>query len=182
MKKIIAVIILLSVFLSGCSARENETHPSVVIVNKNPNSVYDKSNMSGSEPNYGGFGISFKVHKGSFARGELLILSISLINNTGKSYKWRGSSSIFHPTNVKLWCVKEDGSKYSIPHRSLPDTEDICDNEVKHGESNTRTYVFDIPEDALAGDCTLTCSFQADPENCGRKDTIIFEGYFRLEE
>jgi hypothetical protein len=157
--------------------------PPVEVVNQNPKGKpsSNPSKISGIEPNDGGFGIAFEVTR-SFTRGEIMNLNISLINNTGKSYKWRGSSSIFHPTNVKLWCVKEDGSKYSIPHRSLPDTEDICDNEVKHGESNTRRYVFDIPEDAPAGDYTLTCSFQATKENGGRKDTIIFEGYFRLEE
>jgi hypothetical protein len=163
---------------------DDPTLPAFVTVNQNPAGApsSNPSKISGIEPNDGGFGMSFTCSKGSFTRGEVMLLDITLINNTGKTYAWTGSSSVFHPTNVKLWCVKEDGSKYSIPHRSLPDTEDICYNEVKNGESYTRTYVFDIPEDAPAGDYTLTCSFQATKENGGRKDTIIFEGYFRLEE
>jgi hypothetical protein len=158
--------------------------PPVEVVNQNPKGKpsSNPSKISGIEPNDGGFGMSFKYSEGSFTRGEVMLLDITLINNTGKTYAWTGSSSVFHPTNVKLWCVKEDGQKYRIPHRSLPDTEDICYNEVKNGESYTRTYVFDIPEDAPAGDYTLTCEFRADKNNGGRKDTIIFEGYFRLEE
>ena len=157
--------------------------PEIVTVNKNPagEPSSNPSKISGIEPNDGGFGISFEVTR-SFTRGEVMTLDISLINNTGKTYAWTGSSSVFHPRSVELWCVKEDGRKYKIPIRSLPDTDDIRYNEVKNGESYTRIYVFDIPEDAPAGDYTLTCSFQADPENGGRKDTIIFEGYFRLEE
>lgn len=158
--------------------------PSFVTVNQNPAGAPSSNprKISGIEPNDGGFGMSFKCFEGSFTRGEVMLLDITLINNTGKTYAWTGSSSVFHPRSVELWCVKEDGQKYRIPHRSLRDTHDIRYNEVKNGESYTRTYVFDIPEDAPAGDYTLTCSFQADPENGGRKDTIIFEGYFRLEE
>lgn len=89
------------------------------------------------------------------SRGEHITLTVTLKNNTGKTYSYEGSYSELKPEVV---LVSEDG-KFKIEHSDMPFTNDFAKHTFNHGETRTTLFYFTIPENAPKGNYTAEMSF-----------------------
>jgi hypothetical protein len=89
------------------------------------------------------------------SRGEHITLTVTLKNNTGKTYSYEGSYSELKPEVV---LVSEDG-KFKIEHSDMPFTNDFAKHTFNHGDTRTTLFYFTIPENAPKGNYTAEMSF-----------------------
>ena len=98
-------------------------------------------------------------------------LDVELINNTGATHTYNGSSS--YRAWVKLFCIT-NGEEYVLEHEEVADTSDAYTYyDIEAGASRPWTYYYNIPADAPAGEYTLVCQYQT--------TRTEFKGYFTLE-
>ena len=104
------------------------------------------------------FGFSYSISDEDVNRGERIGITVTLTNQTGKTYAYTGATSIFR-AQVKLYTATENG-EYSVPCEPVPDTDDVGEQEIENGESRSFTFYFSIPSDAPVGKYDLDCRFQ----------------------
>ena len=116
------------------------------------------------------FGFTYEGTEGTFARNERIRVDVAMTNQMDCDYEWLGSSSSFH---ANVYLVSAEDPTYEIHDKYIAHTDDHRYNKVAPGESNSRTFNFQIPDDAPAGKYNLVCRF--------RYSARIFEGLFELE-
>ncbi len=104
------------------------------------------------------FEISARVIDGTFARGETILINVSITNKMDVAYTWTGSSSAIY-ARTKFVCT-ENGRKFIIPDNERDLNDDDNYNEFKPGETETNMHWYEIPDDAAPGEYTLVCSFK----------------------
>lgn len=132
MKRFLAVILLLTITLTGCQNAEMRVE------------------TSGTDD----FGFSFEVVDGSFKCGEWIEIEVSITNQMEESYKWHGSSTL------AVWCrlvCTSGGDEYILDQPDFVFCANERDNELQSGETYSHSYYFDIPNDAPAGRYNLEC-------------------------
>lgn len=194
MKKLFLFLLIFALFLTGCNTPApdeggNET-PAVqqnggdsstpINDQKNepnvPDPSYEKvpatqiTNEGQPQDESDDFLFVFKGRNGYFARGERMELDVDVVNNTGATHWYYGSSS--YRADIKL--VSKTNTEYVILPFERPDTDDAVWREIEAGESSGRREYIDVPEDAPLGEYTLICDY--------RTTTTEFEGYFTLTQ
>ena len=88
-------------------------------------------------------------------RGEHIVLTVTLKNNTGKTYSYEGSYSELKPEIV---LVSENGM-FKIEHDDMPFTNDFARHTFNHGDTRTTLFYFTIPENAPKGNYSAEMRF-----------------------
>ena len=140
-------------------------------VNKKP-SIHPISNANNPQDESADFLYVFNVEYGDFERGKGMELKVDLINNTGATHTYDGSSS--YRASVKLFCIT-NGEEYVLEHELVAETADSGTYyDIEAGKSSSWIYYYNIPEDAPAGEYTLVCWYQT--------TRTEFDGYFTLTQ
>lgn len=116
------------------------------------------------QKNKADFEFSYTIDRVEYSCGEVIELTASLKNISGRVISYTGSSGDFFP-EIKLYCMN-DGSTdvYCIEHDPIPLSTDVVERWVKHGAVGSRTFYFSIPEDAVCG--TYSISLYYGEESC----------------
>ena len=173
MKKLFLLLLILALFLTGCSTPPPEENDNVTPNDepKAPIPATQITNEGQPQDENDDFLFVFKGISGYFARGERLELEIEIINNTGETHEYIGYDAF--SASPSLYCIN-NGETYVLNQEPGEMTGDSSHLQIEHGGSEKNTYCYKIPEDAPLGEYTLTCFY-----NGFRKD---FEGYFTLTQ
>ncbi len=138
--------------------------------NKKP-PIHPITNANDPQDESADFLYVFNLEYGDFERGKGMELKVELINNTGSTHTYSGSSS--YRAWIKLFCIT-NGEEYVLEHELVADTADSYTYyDMEAGGSRPWTYYYNIPADAPAGEYTLECSYQTTKTE--------FKGYFTLK-
>lgn len=193
MKKLLLILLIFALFLTGCSApapaagnensNDNPNNESAENVegNENPDDNQNTkptekvpatqiTNEGQPQDESADFLFVFKGRNGYFARGERMELDVDVVNNTGATHWYYGASS--YRADIKL--VSKTNTEYVILPFERPDTDDAVWREIEAGESSGRREYIDVPEDAPLGEYTLVCRYQT--------TRTEFKGYFTLTQ
>ena len=195
MKKLLIFLLILALFLTGCSTPPTDdgtTPPTVDDENETNDSKQDggelfKPNDTQSDESTekvpttqtltvwkpqdesDDFLFDFELIEGSFVRGKTIRLNINVYSNMETIFTAYDS---FIP-KAELICVM-DGEEYIIEPREKHVFPEFYSMEVRPGAKNGSVEYFDIPFDAPMGEYILVCSYN--------DTTIGFEGYFTLTQ
>ena len=165
MKKVMMAAVMLSLLLTGCQNAgdtiPSQTDPAETTAALTEPIVYEQDD----------FEISARVVDGKFARGETILIDISITNKMDIAYTWTGAS-----TALRAWAkfvCSDNGKEFVIAQGEMYDTDDDNYWEFKPGETSTETHWFEIPDNAVPGEYTLVCSF--------KNTTFEMKGGFILE-
>ena len=171
MKKITIIFMMLSLLFTGCQSSERDTvsatdpaeTTSALADPVTYEPTTDPAEMTSAladpvtyEPD--DFEISAQVYQGEFARGETILINVSITNKMDTAYTWTGSSSYIQ-ARTKFVCT-ENGREFIIHDEGLVLNDDDNYYEFKPGETETTLKLYEIPEDAAPGEYTLVCSFK----------------------
>jgi len=109
------------------------------------------------EKNKADFEFSYHIDRIEYSAGEVIEITASVKNISGKVISYIGSSGDFFPA-IKLYCADADG-EYCIEHDAVPLSGDVVERWVKHGAVGSRTYYFSIPENAVCGRYSIVLSY-----------------------
>ena len=98
------------------------------------------------------FAYGYSISKSEAKQGELVTVTATVTNISGKDYTYTGASSDCRP-EVRLHSFKPDGEiDKVINHEPAPSTDDVGEHVLKDGEILSYTYSFKIPDDAFCAD------------------------------
>lgn len=102
------------------------------------------------------FDFSYSVEKTKYARGETIQITATVINVSGKAYRYVGSSGNDFIPSISLY--NNTDKQYQVPCNPLVFPTDVVNKKVKNGESGSVIYSFAIPKDAKLGNYSITLS------------------------
>ena len=116
------------------------------------------------------FEFSYVIDRVEYSPGEVIEITASVKNISGRVISYTGSSGDFFPW-VELYCLGEDGKViYTIEHDPVPFTTDVVEKWIKNGSVGSKTYYFTIPEDAVCSTYSITLSYGG--ESCVFNDVL----------
>lgn len=121
------------------------------------------------QKNKADFEFFYNIDRVEYYGGEVIELTASLKNISGKVISYTGSSGDFFP-QIELYCTGADGELYYIEHDPIPLSTDVIERWVKNGAVGNRTFYFSVPEDALCGTYSITLSYGG--ESCVFEDVL----------
>ena len=104
------------------------------------------------------FEFSYYIERVEYSGGEVIEITASVKNVSGRVISYIGSSGDFFPA-TQLYCPNLDGGVYYIEHDSIPLSTDVIERWVKHGAVGSRTFYFTVPEDAVCDSYSITLSY-----------------------
>jgi len=109
------------------------------------------------------FAFQYYAKEQVYQKGARIELKAELINDSDNRHRYYGIYSDFNASST-LYCVV-DGEEYHIPYEDLVFTDDAPSTKlVDAHQSSTRTYYFNIPEDAPSGEYHLRLSYKTATE------------------
>ena len=100
------------------------------------------------QKNKANFEFSYNIDRVEYFGGEVIEITASLKNISGKVISYTGSSGDFFP-HIKLYCTDANGEIHYIEHDPIPFSTDVIERWIKHGAVGNNTFYFSLPEDAL---------------------------------
>lgn len=109
------------------------------------------------------FAFRYYAKEQAYQKGARIEFKAELTNDSDNRHRYYGIYSDFN-ASATLYCVV-DGEEYHVPYEDLAFTEDALSTRIidAHGLS-TRTYYFNIPEDAPNGAYHLRLSYKTATE------------------
>ena len=146
MKRLFAVVLVLSFLLVGCQNGDitDTTEQNNQLEDPNDPRYSFEYKTYWISKNDDGFGFTLEWIEGKIERGETIRAKVWLINVMNEKHTWTGSSSSFQPY-VKLICADTD---YVIRQHKKPSTDDIRYHEILPWEKHASEFYFTIPQAA----------------------------------
>ena len=103
------------------------------------------------------FEFSIELEKTSYRRGEVINVTASVTNVSGKTIRYIGCSGNDFIPSIELYSSASGGEEKSyLSCDPIAFPSDVVNKKVKNGEGGSIVYSFPIPEDAKLGSYSVT--------------------------
>ena len=106
------------------------------------------------------FDFSCSVEKTLYARGEIIQITATVTNVSGKTYEYTGCSGNDFIPFISLY--NEANKQYQIISEPFALPEDVVEKQIEDRESGSIVYSFVIPENAKLGNYSVVLSLGED--------------------